>query len=446
MPVRTLHILGEAGNGKNSNEDGMALITALLIMLLCTIVVAGILQLATHTSQQSGLSRDRQGSLSAAQAGIQAELSLLANGSCPTTGGTVASATTLPDQNVPTESYVINVPSSCTVNGPAVISATGYVPNATTPSATTTVVAHINRSDGAPVSGGASGGYDFPDAIFTDGTLNASALDLFGSGGGIPNMTANKAITISGSQTAGSVTGASTVSISSAQIGGNVAAAGNLSLTSTTVTGTVSYAGTYSPSGSSVNGAVTSGYIAPQSRPLPIFTNASDIGTTLGVGSAVASCPSATGWTQGFYDILNSCAAGYAPAAFSTSASNGNQVIVVQGAFTVNVPPTSTGGQLYVVDAGGAGDSLTIVGNGSTLPVFAFTDGSLSLSGGVVGQFVGHSVTATGTTTFAAPGTPMPDLAFPVGYTAPTTLTATGASAFVSTVTLEYQCPGASAC
>lgn len=449
MRLRTLHTVGEAGD-----ERGMALITALLIMLLCTIVVAAVLGLATHTAQQSGLSRDRQASLSAAQAGIQADLSLIANanGACPTPS---TGETPLPDQNLPTESYIIHASSSCTTGGPAVISATGYVPDATNPTATTTVVAHINRSDGAPVSGGSvpsgQAAYDFPDAIFSGGTLSASNFDLFGSGGAVPDITADGALSASGTQITGSVTGQTSVSLSSmSTVGGSVAAGSNLSLSNVTVTGTATYAGTYTAGGTvtiggSTSTAPTSGYIAPLSRPMPDFSySAADIGG-LGVGSTpVTSCPSA--WTASFYNFVGSCSISSAAGSYTPSAANGNTVIIAQGSLSVAIPPTAGGGQLYIVDMGGAGDSVTITGNGSTLPVFAITDGSINVSGTLVGQFVGHTVTATGTMTFTPPATPMPDLSFPPGYTAPTALTATGTNAYVSTVTLQYQCPGTTAC
>jgi hypothetical protein len=47
---------------------------------------------------------------------------------------------------------------------------------------------------------------------------------------------------------------------------------------------------------------------------------------------------------------------------------------------------------------------------------------------------------------FAPPATPLPDLAFPAGYTAPAALTATGTGAFVSNVVVQYQCAGTNAC
>src|SRR5579884_36763 len=115
---------------RTHDEQGFALITAILIMLISTIVVAGILQLATHTAQRSGLSRNQTAARDAAEAGIEAELSTIANGTCPTTAG---AETALPNQTVPSASYIIKVPVSCTLNGAAVIAATGYVPNATSP-------------------------------------------------------------------------------------------------------------------------------------------------------------------------------------------------------------------------------------------------------------------------------------------------------------------------
>lgn len=441
------------------DEQGIALIVAMIILMVSVIVVAAVLQLATHTAQQSGFGRNRTAAVNAAEAGIQSELSTLSSGTCPTAA---VSPVQLPNQSSPSAWYSILAPVSCTASGPAVIAATGYVPNATNPVYETTMVAHINRSQGAPVSGGTAGGYDFPDAVFTDGALSATSgtLNLYGSGGDIANLTADGAINIGstafpGSLLGGAVNGESSVNIYASQIGGSVvgtsvtlkgASAGN----GLTVQGSVGAQSSLSTSNVAINGTTTSsGASLPQSRPLGIFSNnVSDIGTTLGVGTSAATlCPaSATAWTAAFYDITSSCTAGYAPTSFTTTASNGDQVIVVQGPFTVTVPPTAVGGALYIVDAGGTNDGLTISDSGSTLPVFAFTDGSMSVSGTLAGQLAAHSITFTGASTsltFQPPATPMPDIAFPTGYFAPTL---TGSNAFVSTVSYEYQCPGTTAC
>ncbi len=453
-----------------ADEQGIALIVALLIMLLCTIVVAGILQLSVHTTQRSGLTRNSAAALNAAEAGIQSELSLISDGSCPTSKGT---ETALPNQTAPSASYIIQVPVSCTAFGAAVIDATGYVPNATNPVTSTTMVAHINRTEGAP---GVNGAYDFPDALFADAALSApSGLNLYGSGGSIPNITAGS-ITIggSGSQLGGAIAGQllygqsagsnGAVSVAAAQIGGQVSgtnltltgpstgltvqqgllASGNLSLNSVTVNGTGTYSGTYSHSGT-VSGTVAAGAVTlPLGRPLGSFAySQSPITSALGVGAPNTSCPtSATAWPSTFYD-LGSCSTPYTPSIYGS----GTTVIVVQGPFTVDVPSAAAGGQLYVIDAGGGGsDSLTIAGSGSTLPVFAFTDGSLNLSGTVVGQMAAHSITvASGTNmTFSPPATAMPDITFPTGYTAPNLAAAT--DPFIGTVSYEYQCPGTTAC
>jgi Tfp pilus assembly protein PilX len=460
------------------DEQGMAMATSMMIMMLCTIVVATILGLATHSAQRSGLSRDRTAALNAAQAGIQSELSLISDGSCPTTA---VAETALPNQTLPTASYIIQAPpaATCTVNGPAVIVATGYVPNATRPITTTTMVAHINRTQGAPVSTGTNGGYDFPDVAFTDGSLSATAgaLNLFGTGGAVPNVTANTGISIgtsanNGSQLGGGLYGQGPVVVYASQIGGpvtgttvsltgqtastsgltvqgSVGASGTLALKNTTVNGSITSGGAYTNQGFvTITGSTTSGGpTLPLARPLGAFDNSdpADIGTTLGVGAATNACPaSATAWTSSFYDLTTTCAVGYSPGTFTTPATNGNMVIVVRGAFTVNLPQTAVGGQLYIIDAGSAGsDSLTITGGGSTLPVFAFTDGTLNLSGNLVGQVAAHSINVTGATTltFAPPATPMPDIAFPIGYSAPNL-----GGVYYSRVAFEYQCAGATAC
>jgi len=435
------------------DEDGFALMTSFLVLLISVVVVTGALQLATHTSQRSGLNRNQSAAVNAAEAGIEAALSRMSDGSCPTTA---TAEIQLPDQNLPTESYIIQPTpaATCTLNGPAVILATGYVPNATRPVAKTTMVAHINRSQGAPTSGGV-GGYDFPNVLYTDGSLGTSAspsqVSVFGNGGTVPSITANTGAYIgtngSPAQLGGPVSSwgpVTDVNIKNATVQGAVAAVANLTLDTVTINGIATYGGTYFHNGTIT---VTSGgaptatpTIQPLRRPFPAFTNtAASIGTALGVGVAVTSCPgSASAWTGPFYDIAATCVVHYTPGTYSSSAANKNTVIIAQGSLTIDVPPTAVGGQLYVVTTGGG--TLTINGSGSTLPVFAFTDGALSLNGSLVGQFTGHSIATTGATTltFAPPATPMPNFAFPTGYTLPNLGTA-----FVSTVSFEYQCAGA---
>jgi Tfp pilus assembly protein PilX len=469
-------------SGGAGNEEGIAMVVALLVLMLSSILVVGVLALATHTQERSGLTRDRTAALNAAEAGIQSELSVLSNGGCPPS--VAGAAVALPNQTQPSASYVIQPSPSCTSgSATATIVATGYVPNTTNPISTTTMVAHITRNQGAPVSAGASGGYDFPDALFADGAVSApGTLNLYGTGGSVPNITADT-ITVgnSGSQLGGALTGepklgespstGGIISVAAAQIGGAVTgtnvtltgpstgmavqgavdATGNLSLNNVSINNASgSYGGTYTHTGT-ISGTVTqSAATLGLSRPLGTFTNnASDIATQLGVGTATASCPGTSSWSSSFFDTTSSCPA-TAPTTYSPTAGNGTTVIIVQGTFNLTVPTTPVGGQLYVIDAGGgsSNDNLTITGNGSTLPVFAYTDGSLNLSGTVAGQFAGHTITAPGSTatttvTFTPPATPMPDVAFPAGYTPPTL---NGTNAYVSSVSYEYQCPGTTAC
>jgi Tfp pilus assembly protein PilX len=440
-----------------ADEEGIALITALLIMLLSTVVVAGVLGLAIHTAQRSGLTRNKTAALNAAEAGIQAELSLISDGSCP---ATASADTPLPSQALPTASYIIHASPAgpnCTVNGSAVISATGYVPNATNPVTSTTMVAHINRSAGAPTS---SGGYDFPDALFTDGSLTSGTLSLYGTGGSIPSITADGPIAIGGSGNTGSllgggINGESTVNVGASQIGGavtgtTVTLTGPSSANPLTVQGSVGAVSSLTKTNTTVNGTVTSsGAALPQARPLGAFSySQSAIQAALGVAAPATSCPAnQSGWTSNFY-YMGSCALGYAPTSYNPATSNGITVIVVQGPFSINIPQTAVGGQLYVVDTGSPGsDALTITGSGSSLPVFAYTDGSLNLSGNVTGQMAAHSITVAGgtTMTFSPPAAAMPNIAFTLGYFAPTGL-ASGTNPYISTVSSEYQCPGTTAC
>jgi hypothetical protein len=290
-------------------------------------------------------------------------------------------------------------------------------------------------------------------------------LNLYGSGGSVPNLTANGAITIgaagnTGSLLGGAVNGQSTVTAWASQIGGPVTG------TSVNLTGPAS--------GLTVQGGTTSGASlsnvtlnGPQTlsllptRPLGIFddTHNNEIGTALGVGATTApvgsptnSCPSSsTVGASNFYSVAGTCSGGYAPTTYSPpSGGNGITVLIVQGAFTVTVPPTAVGGQLYVVDVGGGNsDVLTIAGSGSTLPVFAFSDNQVILSGTLAGQVVAHQIDVTGastTLTFAPPATPLPDVSFPVGYTSPSFTSGLYVSPFISTVSYDYQCPGTTAC
>jgi Tfp pilus assembly protein PilX len=464
------------GRRRARSEQGIALVTALLVMMVCTIVMAAILQLASHSAQRSGLARDRTAALNAAEAGIQAELSAISDGSCPPSSppSLPGAAVQLPNQTLPSAWYVIQaspVNTCSTASAAVTIVATGYVSSVTNPAATTTMVAHVNRTQGAPVSGGASNNvrpYNFPDALFTDGTLRATggALNLYGSGGSVPSVTANGAITIgsssnTGSLLGGAINGQSSVNVWASQIGGPVTGT-SVSLTGPASGLTVQGGTSPSPSLTNVtlNGAQNLSLLPP--RPLGVFDNSNpgEIGTSLGVGTTTApvgsptnTCPSSsTSGASNFYDVAATCGSGYAPTTYSPpTGGNGITVLVVQGAFTVTVPPTAVGGQLYVVDVGGGNsDVLTIAGTGSTLPVFAFSDSAVTLSGTLAGQVVAHQIDVTGastTLTFAPPATPMPDVSFPVGYFSPKF---SGPFIpfipFISTVSYEYQCPGTNVC
>lgn len=441
------------------DDRGIAMITAMMVLMVVTIVVAGAAGLAAHTAQRSGLDRNRSAALHAAEAGIEAEIAKLTDGSCRSTADVTDTA--LPDQNLPTESYRVLAPASCTAGGTADIVAVGYVPNATRPVATVTLVARMNRSMGAPLSGGTNGGYVFPDALFTDGTLNATSgagLSVFGLGGAVPNLTANGAMTITDSPAGhldGAIHGWSTVSLSGVQIGGptvaqsvtlsgatvqgDVTASASLSLSpSTVVNGNARYGTTNSSSGATVTktGPTQAATTLPQARPLPVFSdNQSEIGTALGVGTTPsATCPG--NGTGTFYDFSQS---GGATCSYNPGVASGNVVVIAHGGtLNVTVPQTSAG-QLYVINDSG---NVTVNGSNSTLPVFAYASGTLSLNGAFVGQGAGHAIvtTATATMTFKPPATTMPDLAFPGGFDAPT------GTGYVTTLVYQYQCPGTTAC
>ncbi|MDQ1414603.1 MAG: hypothetical protein QOF81_216 [Acidimicrobiaceae bacterium] len=463
------------------DEGGMALIASLLVMMICVILVAAAFQLATHSSQRSGLSRNRSASLHAAEAGLEAALATLASSSvCPGAGLEVP----LPDQNLPSESYMVLAPVSCSPGGNAVIAAVGYVPNATRPVATTTLVAHINRGQGAPVSGtNAAGvvscavttqcGYVFPDALYSGGAITAApgvgTLSAYGTGGTVPNVVANGAINITGAQIDGLVHGWSTVNLTVSAIGGEVVGNGvsitgatvqgglggvvssnTLTLTDSTVNGTAKYKGpttNYSSANSTVTGGASPVTPAPDlgsSRLMPTYTDSAlDMSSIVGVGlPASNSCPGNGVGSYYDYTPLVSLNCTYNPATI-----DGTVVLVVRstlgGALTINVPQTTNGGQLYVIMTGaGILDTLNIVGSNSTLPVFAFTDGTMTLRGGITGQFVGGSIaTAAPTTlTFAPPAIPAPDFAFNNTQTAP------GGLGYAASIAFQYQCPGTTAC
>jgi hypothetical protein len=168
---------------------------------------------------------------------------------------------------------------------------------------------------------------------------------------------------------------------------------------------------------------------------MPVFAdNTAEIGTTLGVGSSpTTSCPGAG--VGAFYDFTVSGTCNYNPATIS-----GTVVVIAHGG-TLNVTvPLASVGQLYVINDSG---NVTITGNNSTMPVFAYASGTLTMAGGgFSGQVLGHAVTVTANTTmtFVQPATPMPDFSFPGGYSPP------ASTQFPGTVAFEYQCPGTSAC
>jgi hypothetical protein len=218
---------------------------------------------------------------------------------------------------------------------------------------------------------------------------------------------------------------------------GGVVSSGNLSLNGTTVNGAAKYGGSFTTSGSTVTGGTTSASTTlPPMRLMPKFTdNQVDMQNILGVGSPSPTCPGSG--TGSFYEIpLGVCA-------YSPPTINGTVVLVSHGGLlTINVPQTTTGAQLYVISANGIGDAVLINGSNSTVPVFAFTDGLLTVNGGISGQLLGASITTTGPTTltFAPPPVPAPGFAFDSSQTAPTGL------GYAASIDFQYQCPGTTAC
>jgi hypothetical protein len=315
------------------------------------------------------------------------------------------------------------------------------------------------------VSGGSNGGYVFPDAIFSGGTISAlpavGTLSAYGTGGTVPNIVGDGAINISGSQLDGLVHGWSSVNLSVPAVGGEIVgngvtltgatvqggtggivSSGSLTLANSTINGTAKYGSSYTTSGSTVSGGASLASPAPTlplMRLMPTFNeSSSDMNTLLGVGAptATASCPGAGTGTYYDYSPLIALNCTYNPATI-----NGPVVLVAHsllgGVLNINVPQTTTGGQLY-----GALDTLNIVGSNSTFQVFAYSDGTLTTNGGVTGQLVGNTVATVGATTltFAPPAIPAPDFAFSTSQTAPSGL------GYAASIAFEYQCPGTTAC
>ncbi|MDQ6616258.1 MAG: hypothetical protein M3083_16345 [Actinomycetota bacterium] len=441
------------------HEEGIAMITALLVMMICGVLVIASLALATHSSGQSAQQRNLTAALHAAEYGLQEEMAALAapNGAsiCPPT---TATAQLLPDAALPAQWYAVTSPTTPACN-PApsgtitkVIIATGYAigagssPPLTPPTtaATRTIVAHVTLQ---PAGATSSGGYGFPDAVLAlkgsgaqTGNITASTaypLTVTGIGLYAPTVRADGAVSLSGGkltlatgQTFNSLSSWGSVSLTSNPVTGNVASTGSVTLaTGSNVTGNVIGSSVAQDSQSTVSGNVRTGTATlPAQPPVPTFTyNSGDWSTLTGGGSPTTSCPPASGSLSGFYSVSVSCT-------FTPTAVSGTVAVIATGNanLTVNLPSYTGGSQLYLIAAGG---TVTITGGGTGLPVFVYGSAGVTVGGTIVGQLAGGSIATSAPTNLDAElvGAP-PDFAFPTPVPSP------APTGYVPQISDEYLC------
>jgi hypothetical protein len=480
-------------NQPRNNEDGLALITALLVMMVASALVVASVSLATHSGGQSAEQRNATAALHAADFGLQTELATLSassTGGVPAVPPCTSSSGLLPGTSLPAEWYSVSVYSwtpgssanpacSSTPGLTRTIISTGYAVGAgvgTTPptlppggAVSRTVVAHITLQ---PAGATSNGGYGFPDAITALKGAGNGQTGAIASGSGFPltvsglsgnpvSIRADGPVTLTG----GTLTlGSSTISnslqswdnitLSGTTVTGNVASAKTLSLTnSTAITGNA-LGTTVTPTGGSTVTGVTRDQTPtlPTQPPPPLFPSPVDPGwanwLALTGGSVQSGCPgSAT--LSGLYVLTTGTpctitSSTLSPVAGSTAVA----VIVTSPALlTVTVPSiVPSGAQLYLIAANAANGNLTLNGSGAALPVFAYGSGTVTLNGSggaIAGQVIGGNITTTGPTSLAAQSvsttvgtTPTfpPDFAFPsYGGTAPP-------PGYVPQITDEYLC------
>ncbi|MDQ1415881.1 MAG: hypothetical protein QOF81_1494 [Acidimicrobiaceae bacterium] len=449
------------------DEQGIAMITALLVMMVLTVVLTASIALAVHANGQSANQRNQTAALHAADYGLHEQLASLAGQ--PSIGGatcTPIAPTLLPDSSLPAEWFSVTMPG-CVASSPTrTIIATGYAlgagtnPPANPPATafTRSVVAHITLQPAGAVS---SGGYGFPDAILTlkgagagqTGALTASSNPLTVSGlGGYPSsIRADGPVTLSGGQ----------LNLSSGQAANSLSSWDNITLTNTPVSGNVASAKTVNLNSSNVSGSVEGSTVnllgsppssvgtyrngtvkLPTQPPVPLFPSPADPGwanwLALTGGSVQSACP-AGGTLSGLYVLSASCS-------ISPSAVAAGPVAVIVNAagaanLTVNLPSYLGSGpsQLYLIAANG---NLTLTNAGAAVQVFAYGSGTVTVGGTIVGQIVGGNVTTSAATNLIATSLPAvaPDFAFPTGGTGPTP------TGFVPQIIDEYLCaPGVAA-
>lgn len=429
------------------SEQGIALITSLLVMMVCTAVVTASLALATHTEGQSADQRNLTAALHAADYGLQAELASLSGQ--PGAGGpncAVVSPALLPNTSLPAEWFSVTM-SGCSASSltPTIISTgyavgTGSSPPASPPAAALrrTLVAHVTLQ---PAGATSNGGYGFPDAITAlkstghAGALSTSSgspLTVTGLGGYPVSIRAvgpvslsNGQLTLSSGQTADSLSSWDNITLSANPVTGNLVSAKAVTLTNSNVSGfvdatTINVGSPPSSVGSSRSGTV----VLPTQPPPPLFPSPADSGWanwtaltgTSATGVTGTTCP--TGTLTGVYVLSATCS-------ITPSALNGPVAVIVNTASTANLTVTlpsylgPSAAQLYLIVTDGA---LTLNDAGAAVPVFAYASDTVSVGGTIVGQLIGGNVTTNASTNLIAEavsttvgGTPTfpPDFAFP---------------------------------
>ncbi len=326
-----------------SGEEGVALITALLVMMVTSTLAIAAFYVSLHSSSSSSIYQSRVKSIDAAQAGINLAYSQLqssslatfsSSSSCSISGSlaTSGSNATTADYQV-SISYYSSLPASGTGSCPFVsstsnpypvaaeITSSGYLASA--PSNKRTMQSLVDLTP-APV---------FNNAIFSNSSLAiGNHLSLSGSSSNNANIYVNQNFTCSNNATIGgnvfvpSASGTATLSNScnvnnnvwstgdinlagTANIGGNaISSSGSISLTNnSSITGNASAAGTVNVS----SPATVSGNIynhatlaAPPSQPFPQLSYSSAYNSWVNAGytlNPTTSCSAAKTLINGWY-------------------------------------------------------------------------------------------------------------------------------------------------
>ncbi|HEX3541920.1 MAG TPA: hypothetical protein VHT75_15915 [Acidimicrobiales bacterium] len=444
-----------------ADEQGIALISSVLIMMVCTVVVTASLALAVHSNTQSADQRNLTAALHAADYGLQEELASLAGQ--PTSTGATCTAITggiLPGTSLPTQWFSVTMPACSAGSANRTIIATGYAigaganppANPPTTAAVRTVVAHITLQPAGAVS---NGGYGFPDAITAlkgsganqSGNITAAgASPLTVTADGPESIRADGAVTLtngslplSSGQTAASLSAWDDVTLTNNPVTGNVVSGDTVSLNSSNVSGYVDAPTIHLGSPPSTVGSSRVGTVQlPTQPPVPTFTySTSDWLAFTGAGAATTTCPSA-GTLTGLYVLTSSCTA--TPAAIGTGAVA--IIVNAAGNLTLTLPSYTGPGpsQLYLIVTNG---NLTLTDAGASAQVFAYGSGTVSVSGTIVGQLAGGNIATlaatnliaqTVSTTVSNVVTYPPDFSFPAAGSGPSP------TGFVPLVNDEYLC------